>query len=266
MPLHEVIDQGDYWFVPINKRVTKYDTIPFQGGAIGGIGIDPATNRHSPAWLKYPKSLYSREEMENNGAITKIKAKCPVCDALDVIIDSANKPKAMVPAGRVTETVDYEVLPDEPTKKPVNKGPIEVSVGDIVPPKYITFGAGLVKKAVCTRLGDVVGSILLAATADLAAGYASDPGHKKACRTMSNSMIDDINLCPGDQEELKKYTKEFIKAYQEQGSLVNAIKRSMLKSSEEIFEDAGIEVNRTSTKTTNMTIKAGKIRPAQLID
>lgn len=259
MALHEVIDQGDKFLTPINSRVTKFEVVPFQGGTKAAMGIDPATNRHSMAWISWPKGLYSAEELANSPQVTKIKANCPVCDLADYLKNNTTKPAvapAPVPPARTEEFSDYEVVDDRPKNIPV-------SVGDILPPKYVTFGADLIKKAVCTRLGDLTGTVLMAALADLASGYASDPGHKQACRMMSNSMIDGINLCPDDKDELKKYTKMFFEAYQDEGSLINAVKKSMFKSSAEMLEDTGIEVKR---KTTNTSIRIGKMAPGHLVD
>jgi hypothetical protein len=267
MAQHEVLDQGDVWLTPINNRVTSFEIYPFQGGATGAMGIDPATNKHSVAWIKWPKAIYEKEDLENSASITKIKARCPVCDMLDVVKGTPGKPaKEMVTAKKTIETQDYSIMEDEDPFKTESSNKVAISVGELVPPKYVAFGADLIKKSVCTRLGDIIGTVFLAAATDLAAGYASDPGHKAACRTMSNAMIDNINLCPEDQEELKLYTKKFIEAYKEQGSLMNAVKKSMFKSADEILGDTGVELVRTTTKRTDTRVRVGKIGPGQLID
>lgn len=221
-------DVGDYYRVYGPYSVVKATEIPFLSkdgvdtGIRYAIGTDTATGETKVAWVDYPKSVFTYDDLVNNPRIMQIFRRCNVCLAMDRIrsehesSDSASRSSVTTarPAPEYSQNVH------------------RLSLGDVALPKYVPLLLQLSKSLFLTKFGDLTVSILFSLLTDVLSGMTSDPFKRDVLRSTSDAIASETlySLGSDDIEQLKKDLAQLSSAYQSDRSIVSAIMKAAVKN------------------------------------
>jgi hypothetical protein len=233
------------------------------------IGIDPADNQYKIMYVDYPSDRFSRSDIEMpDGSIHPDIQKqinyCNVCNGVNRVRDAVPVEQETITPTPASESApamssSRDMQQAQPAAYYEQEGPPSFAAGF---PKYVPVLADLAGKLVCTRIGRLTGNAILSIIADVASGNSADPGNRAAWRKLSDDFIDQIGLCnEEDIIALKGELANMFDYYQEDRNIAGALKHSMFKSVGEIAESGGIgiELERSTTKTSNTKLSFGKL-------
>ena len=180
-------DNGDTWRAFGSPNVTSPQPYEYKGrddkptGVWYAMGFDKVANGTRIAYVDYPKSMYSLEEVIDGEDTPNILMRCNVCHAMDQ-------------AAKFNGRLPYETPRGGYDSAPVRE---RLSVGSAVAPatlpKYFTYAVKVGKAFGLRPTGDVAVSMGLSFLADLASGFVADPSYKKALQAFSDDMIDTLD-------------------------------------------------------------------------
>jgi len=267
----EIIDDGTNWKVVIDPAITTSQEYPMESSRPGtppfvvGIGYDRLSGGHKMGYALYPKTIWTRQELETNEHVKKMTMRCNVCNALDLAKRNMEATPTQTPT-HMPPQVAVPAVPNPPpnTTRPITPTaePVRLSAGNVLTPTYLPLIAGVAKGLFCTKLGDVAASVVMSIAADVMSGWSSDPGQKEAMQQMSDGFAT-LDLCPEDMVQLKHDAQALYDGWKTDG-MGTAIKKSMFKSVDDALKDGvGIEVKKTKTSHIRASFRGGV---ANLVD
>src|SRR5512137_1367465 len=93
MESNVVEDAGEYWRAVNPRGITPTQTLKWVDGRNQDtgirytMGVDQLTGQTGIAYVDYPKSIWTREDVLNSGAPQKFFERCQICAAVDQIKD-----------------------------------------------------------------------------------------------------------------------------------------------------------------------------------
>lgn len=209
-------DVGDCWRAFSGVTVSSPQILDYRArdnrttGIKYALGVDDVSGRTRIAWVDYPKSMYTLEEIMDDDEVVHILTHCNVCNAVDQLANSSSA--LMSSSGPVVETRSRQHQP-------------RVSLGDAIPsqnlPKYLTTGVKLGKSLMLRPVGNAAFSFALSLLADVASGFVSDPKYRTALQSFSDDLVDDLSP-----------------------ELLSAVKSDALRISEAIAQDSDSLMSR----------------------
>jgi hypothetical protein len=186
------VDMGDRWRSQGSPHVQSPQEFDYKSrddrptGVKYGMGFDSVANGTRIAYVDYPKSLYTIEELMEGDEFAVVLQRCNVCHAMDQVTQSLGKRP-------------YEIASQSQEVQQISPSPHRVSAGNIVSgalpilPKYMSFGIKAAKQLGLKPIGDVTVSVGLSILSDFVSGFVSDPSYKRALQSFSDEMIDSLD-------------------------------------------------------------------------
>lgn len=287
----QIFDDGDAWRAvnpvkmdpagitpPVNYMNKKGKPT----GITYAMGYHPVTGESKLAWVRYPKSMWTVEELQNDSEVADFFNKCNMCHVRDMLGEQ-NGDRAIQQVPTYDESESWRPM-EVRTRSMVTREQVQeeyepvrrLSPPDAVP-KYMPFLFQLLKGIFLSDIGDVALTTAASVFIDFIAGSSADPGYRNALYQLSDSLIDgtisqaDIeNGIDGKyMDRLKKDLSRVAVAYEKDGNLIGAMKKGIFKPKDEIMgklrpeqqpKKPGFGVNRT--EATSRT----SLRPSMLID
>jgi hypothetical protein len=188
------VDMGDRWRSHGSPNVQSPQEFDYKSrddrptGVKYGMGFDSVANGTRIAYVDYPKSLYTIEELMDGDEFAVVLQRCNVCHAMDQVTQSLGKrPYESVPKSHDLEVQSNSVPPSRVSAGNVISGALPVL------PKYMSFGIKAAKQLGLKPIGDVTVSVGLSILSDFASGLVSDPSYKRALQSFSDEMIDSLD-------------------------------------------------------------------------
>lgn len=202
-------DNGEYWRAFGSSNVTSpqiYDYMSRDDRPTGvkyGMGFDKTVGGTRIAFVDYPKTMYTLEEVCDGEDTLSILTRCNVCSAMD---QAAKRSAGVRP---YEQPIQHE-QPAQISER--------ISAGNMVAaslPKYMSFAIKAAKSLALRPAGDAAVSIGLSFLSDLAAGIIKDPEYKRALFAFSDEMIDSLD--PNIIERVKNDAIEIAEAAYKDG-------------------------------------------------
>lgn len=228
---------------PLNLK-TSVGMIPME------LGADPYDGKWKIVTADYPKQLFSSDEvMTPDGFATpEIEStirNCNVCNGINAVAGVINDKSKSAPAATVPAVYQPQPAVYQPQPVPVSQpqpvyyqpspSPAMISIGGPGVPKYIGFALDIVKKLMCSKLGECAVTAGTALLADIMAGSAADEGHRLAIRQFADEQVDRIGqLTPEDVAEIRLNMYKIAEGYEKDGDIITALKRGLFKSPKEV--------------------------------
>jgi hypothetical protein len=250
------VDDGDGWRVypptPIDKEGIQGPIEYIRaGGAKTGIwyaiGPDSRTGETKLAWVKWPKSVWSLDDLQSDPNIPLFFTKCNICHSHDQLKQLDQTHNAAAPQRRsalvssqpqYSESVDYYEPPSR------SEGGRRYSIADAVP-KLLPFIIDFGKQILLNEFGDVVSTTVISGLADIVGGTSDDPEFRAAMQAFSDSQIDDlVTRCQNKPEYVDRAKKGIgllYDGYKKDGKILDSIKGSMVRPLDDVLKSAGIE-------------------------
>jgi hypothetical protein len=200
-------DNGETWRAFGSPNVTSPQPYEYKGrddkptGVWYGMGFDKVANGTRIAYVDYPKSMYSIEEIINGEDTPNILMRCNVCHAMDQAAKNTGRlpyengitedeaRRALTPRGGWNSEQSSVAAQQPRITERLSAGPVMAATL----PKYLTYGIKIGKAFGLRPTGDVAVSLGLSFLADLASGFTADPSYKRALQAFSDDMIDTLD-------------------------------------------------------------------------
>jgi hypothetical protein len=226
-----VTNPNEYPYVSHDNRPT---------GVKYAMGFDPVSGRTRIAYVDYPKSLYTIEEIADGEEYIHILEHCNVCSAMDQAAQNSLQAARSFPA-----SIDRSPRPYDPEFHAVSTQSVDrYSAGPAVAtaakalPNWLPKAIDLFSAFALRPTGALAVSLGTAMLADVLSGFAP-PEYADACRKVSDDMADRIS--PDMIERVRYDAVDVIEAAQRDGDYVAAIKRGMFKSPKDMRRDLDSE-------------------------
>lgn len=233
-------DNGDSWRAHGSPNVSNPQMYDYVGrdekptGVRYAMGFDPVAGGTRIAYVDYPKSLYTAEEISNSDDTPNILMRCNVCHAMDTAAKHLSSQASTQPLSQAPSPVP-SISSSAPLPPSSVQSPSRISVGDVFSspeiPKYINFGISLGKAFALRPVGDAAVTLGLSFLADLLSGIFPDPAYKRALQSFSDGMIDGLD--PDIIDKVKQDALSIAEAAHKDGDAVlslNTLKRGMFKT------------------------------------
>ncbi len=271
--LFQVVDgTPGNWRVLNRTDLTDYRVFKYPGFT-AAIGIDPTLGVHDVVYLEYPKAAWDKDELARSPDVKKKIKDCLICQTMNKLADTNGQSplQGVVPEQAVGSSgeMNQEDYLAQAAPRAAQVRPVQMSAGDVVPPKYITAFANIGTKVFCTRLGCLTAKMLFSVLTDLMAGWSSDPGQRAAFKQMSDQFVEDLDIGnDGDTRQLKADLSRLYESYGKSGDAMGSLKRGMFKSPEDILKDNGLEVtaDKTIQQNTTYALAVRSLRRPSLTD
>jgi hypothetical protein len=181
-------DHGEVWRAIGSDNVTSPQVFDYMSrddrptGVKYGLGLDHVAGNTRIAWVEYPKSLYTLEEVSDGDEVPSILTRCNVCNVLNQMSDRSMK----APVSVASVHRDLSPAPSD-----------RMSLGSVVStaklPPYVGLGVKLLKSFYLRPTGDVAVSFGLSLLSDMLSGVFTDPSYKRALQAFSDDMIDNLD-------------------------------------------------------------------------
>jgi len=252
----EYTDDGDGWRVypptPIEKSGIQgpLEYITAGGRKTGiwyAIGPDQRTGETKLAWVKWPKSQWTLDDLQNSPDVPLFFTKCNICHAHDQLKQfdqnaaaPQQRSKSMVP---VQQQVQYDnQLYYEPPSR--SEGGRRYSIAEAMP-KVLPFVIDFGKQVLFNEFGDVVSTTVISSLADILGGSSDDPDFRAAMQAFSDSQIDElVARCqnrPEYVDRAKKGIGLLYDGYKKDGKILDSIRGSMVRPLDDVLKGAGID-------------------------
>lgn len=233
-----VEDIGDYIRVYGPYNVVKATEIPFlsKDGVDTGIkyavGTDTATGETKVAWVDYPKSVFTYDDIVSNPRILQIFRRCNVCLAVDRIRNETQSAQASRSDTYWSQPPGASSAGSVHVPPPYTSSSQRLSLGDVAVPKYLPLMLQLAKSLLFTKFGEVTTSLMLSVLTDVLSGATGDPNKRDILRSMSDAIASETlySMTPEDVEQLKKDLTTLSTAYQTDRNLLTAVVKAAIRS------------------------------------
>lgn len=271
------IDDGEYWRAegPHNIDPSAIQEIEYitAGGQKTGIryatGPDQ-TGEVRMAYVKYPKSIWSLEELQSSDGVPNFFVACNVCNYANHMRKMAS---SKYPTQEFTQPPERQVqLAQYPSQQPQyyqpqTQPPQRVSLGDVLP-KYVPLALDVLRQIWLTKMGDLAFSTVLSVGADIAGGMSGDPGFKHTMRCASDALVDGVVQRCDEQyiDGVKDGIGQFVDAYRADGDFLDAFIKSSLRPTDEVLSKAGISSSSSRRSSSRPSASQRRVHSFNTID
>jgi len=181
-----------------------------------------------PAYIYYPMfgswpwtwEDTQRPEFDNN--LKSVLGQCMACQGITKAMTAVDRPTANVGVPAQLPTISTEVNDSQ-----------GINISKVVPLPYVAAAVDLGQQLICKRWGSYITSLLAAGIFDYMAGLSDDKGLKTGFKEVSDHFSAKLKVCKDDLPQFEADLKEAIDMWQKTGSLAEASKKAMFRSTSE---------------------------------